>query len=305
MNATLLRISRPREQVPIHLFTWQGTKPVRAVVLMVHGMAEHIERYAPTAQALCEKGFVAAGFNHRGHGREWPEKRLGHFADKEGWDKVIMDMHAVMTHLKNEYPGVPFVLLGHSMGSFAAREFALRYGRELSALVLSGTGYYPRALCAGGVCMASLFPKSKPAPLLDKLVFSANNRPFAPARTPFDWLSRDNRQVDAYIADYRCGFVFTGKAYKDFFGGLYRLADRCRLNDLPKGLPVYFLSGDKDPVGQMGKGVRRVADEMKAAGLTRVTVKLYPGARHELFNEINQQEVWAHLTAWLDAALRP
>lgn len=304
MQTRLLRLPRNDELIPIHLNIWQPEKPVRAIVQIAHGMAEHIGRYHDTAAALCEKGFLVAGHSHRGHGTEWPQNRLGHFAHKDGWDKVLLDMHQVMTYLKNEYPGVPYVLLGHSMGSFAAREFALRYGKDLSALVLSGTGYYPKALCAAGALLASLFPADKPAPLMDKLVFSSNNASFTPARTPFDWLSRDSKQVDLYIADPRCGFVFTGASYKAFFKGLSALADESRLSLMHKGLPVYLLSGARDPVGQMGDGVKKVAQSLQKAGVQPVQVKLYPDARHELFNELNREEVLADLAAWLEDALR-
>lgn len=303
MKHTLLYLPRQDEQVPLHLHIWQPDTPARAVVHIAHGMAEHILRYEYAARSLCDQGFLVCGSNHRGHGYEWPEKRLGHFADRDGWDKVLLDMHAVMTYVKNEHPGLPYVLLGHSMGSFLAREFALRYGKELSALVLSGTGFYPGALCAAGTLMASLFPRRKPAPLLDKLVFSSNNAPFSPARTPFDWLSRDAKQVDKYIADSRCGFVFTGASYKAFFQGLLALSREGRLLLMQKGVPVYLLSGKKDPVGQMGKGVEKVAQQLRRAGVSRADVKLYPDCRHELFNELNRDEVLDDLCAWLHGAL--
>ena len=196
LKETLL-LPRKDDPISIHLTLWRPEGEVRGIVQLSHGMAEHIERYHAAASVLADHGYLVAGYNHRGHGRECPDEKLGFFADHDGWDKVIEDMHAVMARVKALYPGVPYVLLGHSMGSFAAREFAIRYGKELSGLVLSGTGFYPAALCRAGGMLASLFPRKKQAPFLDKMVFSGNNKPFAPARTPCDWLSRDEKQVDA------------------------------------------------------------------------------------------------------------
>lgn len=276
---------------------WQPVGEPRAVVQLVHGMAEHIDRYDRMARALTAQGYVVAGRNHRGHGPE--AETLGYFADKDGWNALVEDAHDLSLALKKQYPGLPFILLGHSMGSFVSREYALRYGRELSALVLSGTGYYPAALCAVAGALAAVSPQKKPAKLVDKLAFSGSNKAFSPARTPFDWLSRDEQEVDAYMADPLCGFVFTGAAFRDFFGGLRALADESRLTALPQDLPVYFLAGDQDPVGQSGSGVKKVAEQFRRAGVRDVTVRLYPGGRHEMFNEINRDEVDQELAAWL------
>ncbi len=277
---------------------WAPATAPKAIVQIVHGMAEHIDRYDRPAKALNEAGFLVCGRNHRGHG---PEARLlGYFADEQGWDAILKDAHDVSEDIKKQYPGVPFFLLGHSMGSFLAREYALRYGRELDGLILSGTGFYPKALCASGRMLAKLAPKKKPANFVNGIAFAGNNKPFAPGRTGFEWLSRDEKEVDKYVADPLCGFCFTGSAFADFFGGLLALTDESRLSSMPKDLPVYFMSGDKDPVGQMGTGVRQVAEQFKKAGMKDITVKLYPDARHELFNELNREEVSADLTLWLN-----
>lgn len=276
---------------------WKPLWRPRAIVQLMHGMAEHIDRYAPLARTLNAAGYLVAGLNYRGHGAR--TERLGYFAPEKGWDCLVEDAHNFSQQLTSEYPGLPLILLGHSMGSFAAREYALRYGDELSALVLSGTGHYGPALCRAGRLLAWCSPRKRPAVLVDKIAFSANNKPFAPARTPFDWLSRDEAAVDAYIADPLCGFVFTGSAFADFFGGLLRLTDEKRLNALPAGLPVYFFSGDQDPVGQMGEGVKKTADSFRRAGVRSATVRLYPGGRHEMLNETNREEVISDLLSWL------
>ena len=277
---------------------WAPATAPKAIIQIVHGMAEHIARYERMAKALNEAGFLVCGRNHRGHGPE--AKLLGYFADEQGWDAILNDAHAVSLDIKKQYPGVPFILLGHSMGSFLAREYALRYGKELDGLILSGTGFYPKALCASGRMLAKLAPKKKPANLVNNIAFAGNNKPFAPGRTGFEWLSRDEKEVDKYVADPLCGFCFTGSAFSDFFGGLLALTDESRLSSMPKDLPVYFMSGDRDPVGQMGEGVRQVAEQFKKAGMRDITVKLYPDARHELFNELNRDEVTADLIQWLE-----
>lgn len=281
---------------------WAPAASPRAAVQILHGMAEHIGRYERMAKALSAQGFLVAGRNHRGHGQG--AERLGCFADRDGWDAILNDAREVSLDIKKRYPGTPFFVLGHSMGSFLAREYAMRYGNEMQGLILSGTGFYGRPLCAAGRLMAKLSPKKKPAGFVNNIAFAGNNKPFAPGRTGFEWLSRDENEVDKYVADPLCGFCFTGSAFADFFGGLLALTDESRLQSMPKDLPVYFMSGDHDPVGQMGAGVKKVAEQFRRAGMKDVTVKLYPGARHELFNEINRDEVTADLAAWLSARIR-
>jgi len=282
---------------------WEPTGEIKGAVLLVHGMAEHIDRYDRPAKALNAAGYLAAGGNLRGHGPK--AERLGYFADQDGWNLLIRDIHDTATELKKRYPGTPLLLLGHSMGSFLARTYAIRYGGELQGLILSGTGFYPKALCAAGKMMARLSPRKKPAERVNQIAFAGNNKPFAPGRTGFEWLSRDEKEVDKYVADPLCGFTFTGGAFADFFGGLEALTREEDLKAMPKDLPVYFLSGAKDPVGQMGEGVGKVAEQFRRAGLTNVTVRLYPDARHELFNELNRDQVLSDLIAWLDQVCRP
>lgn len=288
------------------LCLWEPEGPPRAVVLISHGMAEHIGRYDAFGQALAARGFLVAGYNHLGHGAE--ASLQGYFADSDGWGKLVHDLHTAMGFLAGLAPNAGKVLFGHSMGSFLAREYALRYPRELDALVLSGTGWHPRALCLAGLSISGLLCglglRRKRSNALDRLVFSSNNKAFAAqALTPVDWLSRDPAEVRKYVDDPLCGFVFTAGGFKDLFEGLLALTRTQRQRSLPPGLPVYLMSGGEDPVGGSGKGVQAIADQYRKAGLNQVTVKLYQGARHELLHETNRDEAVSGLLSWLDGVL--
>lgn len=304
------------EKIPFHscagkdlyLTLWQGDGRRNVVVQLVHGMAEHIARYDALAQALCDAGYTVAGHSHLGHGPEAKEKDLGYFAAKKGWDCVIEDIKTAHDLLSERFPGARHVLLGHSMGSFAAREYMIRYGYTLDGCVISGTGAQPAALCTAGQVMAVLCGVlggwKKPARLVDSIAFGGNNKAFAPARTPCDWLSRDEKEVDKYVADPLCGFMFTARAYYDMFGGIKALAKEKRLQQTPSDLPVYMISGDKDPVGANGAGVKAVYEQFKKAGMQDVTLRLYPNGRHEMFNETNRGEVYCDLIAWLSSHVK-
>lgn len=290
----------------IQVYVWPIEAP-RAVVQLVHGMAEHMGRYDRLAQALNAAGYAVVGHDHLGHGPLAKKEELGYFGPKDGWDHLIQDMKQVTDYAKQRFPGIPLALLGHSMGSFATREYLIRYGSALSACVISGTGWHPAALATAAQCMASLsglLSWTKPSNFVNSIGFGSYNKAFKPARTPFDWLSRDEKEVDKYIADPLCGFVFTARGFYDMFGGLKALSRLDRLQQMPKDLPVYFLSGAMDPVGTAGAGVKTVAQQFRDAGMRDVTVQLYDGGRHEMFNELNRDQVTGELIAWLDQKLR-
>lgn len=285
------------EEHPIRLWVPEGAP--RCVVQIVHGMAEHIDRYERLALFLNARGIAVAGINLAGHGAE--SKVLGWFSDQDGWKMVLEDINGVRAKLKERLPDVPYVLMGHSMGSFLVRSYLAAYPVPDLA-VLSGTGTYLKGLCGFGKALAALcsvFGGQKPSKLVSAISFSANNKPFKPARTAYDWLSRDEKEVDKYVSDPYCGFLFTAKAYQDFFGGLKGIASDEHLNTFPKAVPLYVMSGECDPVGQMGKGVHQAAERYRAAGCKDVTVKLYEGARHEILNETNRDEVMGDLAHWL------
>lgn len=282
---------------------WLPEGAPKGIVQFVHGMAEHIDRYDAPARALCQGGYLVVGHTHLGHG---PKAEVqGHFADESGWERLLDDIHLLRQETEQAYPGVPYFLLGHSMGSFLVRCYLTEHGEGLRGAVLSGTGWFGTGPVKAGLALTGLLcalgQGRKPATLVDKLAFGASNKSFAPNRTAFDWLSRDAAQVDRYVADPYCGFLFTAAGYRELFRGLDRLRHLDELKKMPKRLPVYFFGGDQDPVGAMGKGIPKVAEQFRQAGLRDVTVKLYPGGRHEMFNETNAPEVYADLLAWLNA----
>lgn len=272
----------------------------KGVVQLVHGMAEHIRRYEDTAKALNAAGYHVVGHTHLGHGEG--AKIKGYFAEKDGWEAVLADTHAVRQWAQERFPGLKYFLLGHSMGSFVVRCYALRH-TDLDGLIISGTGHFDKPILTAGGLIAGLQGlfggAAKPCKLLHTMNFAANNKTVENPKTECDWLSRDEKQVAAYVADPLCGFMFTAKAYGDMFDGLRMLYPE-KLSGMNKDCPVYMFSGDHDPVGANGAGVRKVHDELKLAGIRDLTLKFYEGGRHEMFSEINRQEVWQDLVSWLD-----
>lgn len=277
---------------------WLPEGEPKAVIQLVHGMAEHIDRYDATARALSDAGFAVVGHTHLGHGTG--AKLKGWFAEKDGWQHLIDDVHALRQRTQQHHPGVPYILLGHSMGSFITRCYMMQYADGLAGAILSGTGFFPKPVALLGLGVAKLVclfgGEKKPSKLINGIAFGGSNKLFKPARTDFDWLTRDEAIVDSYVADPYCGFIFTGGGYRDFFSGLNRLT---KVQNVPADLPVLLFSGEKDPVGS-GNGVNKVADQLRAAGVQQVDVKLYPDGRHEMFNELNRQEVWQDVAEWVN-----
>ena len=271
-------------------------------------MAEHSARYAPVAKALVEAGYVVYAADHRGHGSTaQTDADLGYFADEGGWELVISDMYALHQRTAREHPDLPHVLVAHSMGSMLARDYLTRHGSTFRAVVLSGTSAPTGALAKVGALIARaerfrLGARGR-SKLLETMSTGEYNRAFRPNRTEHDWLSRDNQQVDLYIADPRCGFDFTVQGWIDVLHGVVRIEDPSLIASIPHDLPILLMSGSRDPLGKNGVGIEKVATMFRAAGLRKVDVKLYPEARHEIFNETNRSEVLADLVAWFDKQL--
>ena len=284
----------------LHRHIWQPEGEIRGILQLTHGMAEHIARYDSLGKYLAEKGFLVVGHNHLGHGETASVR--GFFARKNGWDALLADMHTVRGETQREHPKAPYFLLGHSMGSFLTRCYLQTHSKGLKGVVISGTGAFSALEVHLGLILSKslmlLGRGGKPAKIVDTLAFSANNKPFAPAQTPFDWLSRDAALVKAYVDDPLCGFVFTANGYHDLFTGLARLTRP--EPGMDTSVPMLFLSGARDPVGKSGAGMKKVAEKYRSTGVKDITVKLYPEARHEVLNETNRQEVFFDLAAWLE-----
>ena len=291
----------------LHAFRCVPEGEVRAVLQLSHGMVEFIDRYKPLAENLAARGILVTGNDHLGHGGSIRTKEdYGYFGEPDGNRAVLEDLHAVTTLTKQLYPGVPYFLLGHSMGSFYARQYLCEYGQELSGAIIMGTGHQPKALVqfARSTCraLAAVHGWQYRSKLVANLSFMGYNKGLE-GRTTHDWLNRDAAEVDKYLADERCTFTFTLNAYYSMFSGILRLHDPAFLARMPKDLPLLFLAGTADPVGDRGKGVLRAIQSLKAAGVQNIRCKLYPGARHELLVETNRQEVFADIAAWLNDQL--
>lgn len=280
----------------------------KGIVQIVHGISEYIDRYAPVARFLSSHGFIVTGSDHLGHGRTaLSSEEYGFFTEKNGWHTVSADVRRLRVLMGQRYPDLPYFMLGHSMGSFLARTYLIDWPGTLTGCVLSGTGQEPPALVAAGRLLADGVCKTSGprthSKLIEQLAFGAYNKQFTPARTRADWISRDEKVVDAYVADPLCSFMPSAGMFRDMMDGLQYIAKKSNLNKMEPTTPVYFFSGDQDPVGQNGKTVQTVAGFFEQAGCTDVKLRLYPGGRHEMMNELNREEVYADLLNWLESKL--
>ena len=281
----------------------------KAVVQIAHGIAEHIGRYDDFAAFLAENGFVAAGNDHLGHGTSAKGKNdLGFFAETGGWDLAVGDMRKVYERVSAEYPGLPYFLFGHSMGSFLSRTYLIRFPDGLAGAILSGTGQQPGFIVYAGRGMGRREIKKHGAryksPVLNAMAFGSYNQRFEPKRTVSDWLSRDPDEVDKYRSDPLCSFMPTAGLFTDMMDGFSFNQRKENLLKMKKDLPVYFMSGDNDPVGAYGKGVKKAYESFRKAGMTDLSIKLYPEGRHEMLNELNRGEVYQDILNWLNSKLK-
>lgn len=281
----------------------------RAIVQIVHGIAEHIERYDAFMSVLASNGYIAVGNDHLGHGKSYEkEEDKGVFADGNGWKYVVMDMDKLRTEMRRRYPDLPYVFFGHSMGSFLTRTYLIDYPEKYDAAILSGTGQQGLPLVLAGSTMANLLVKLKGArssgKVLNDIAFGAYCDRIENPRTPYDWISRDNGEVDKYIADPNCGFVAKTSLYRDMMEGIKYIINQKNIDKMSKEQPVYFMSGKEDPVGDYGAGVEKAYKAFCKAGLRDVTIRLYPGGRHEMLNETNKEQVYADILNWLNEKVK-
>jgi alpha-beta hydrolase superfamily lysophospholipase len=297
-----------QDGVLIHARQWlPDKKPARGLQLS-HGIMEHIARYDAFARFLAEHGILVVGNDHRGHGKTaaGPDD-LGYFADRDGWMTAVRDMHTVYARTVEANPGLPYFMLGHSMGSFLLRTYLTCYQDALSGAIISGTGQTPYILNRLGLTVAAyekkkITPRGR-SPRLYRLCFGSLNKKFTAADAALGWLSSDREVRMKYADDPYCGFIPTAGMFSDMLGGIMYNARRKNLKKMQKTLPVYFFSGALDPVGSYGKGAARAYRSFLRAGCTDVTLKLYPEGRHEMLNEQNKDDVYMDVLAWIESRL--
>ena len=290
----------------IHTIEWKPEGEVKAVLQLCHGMVEYIRRYDEFAEFMCGRGYYVVGNDHLGHGKSVQSKsEYGFFNEKYGNACVIGDMHTLRQRTMKKYPDVPYFMLGHSMGSLLVRQYIQMYGNGLSGAVLLGVSSdQSKAVldCGKRLCrlMAVFRGWHYRSRLIDGMVLGSYNKKFKQARTRADWITSDQEHLDAYVSDPLCSFVFTVNAYYSMFSGMLSMEKKESIYMIPKTLPILFASGSDDPVGNFGKGVRKIYEQYKAAGLQDVTLRLYAGDRHELLNETDRQQVYQDLFDWLE-----
>lgn len=289
----------------IHAVRYIPKCEIRGILQISHGMVEYIERYEDFANYLCEYGFLVVGNDHRGHGCSVEsDNDYGYFAEKNGNKAVLEDLRKLTEITEKEYPEVPYFLLGHSMGSFYARQYLCEYGNKLNGAVIMGTGCQPKVLVSLGKALTRVIAVFKGwhyrSSFVNNMAFGGYNKKFEPALTPKDWLTKDKKIVAEYIAEKRCSFIFTLNGYYSMFTGIKKLYNKSFLARMPKNLPVFFMSGKDDPVGDFSLGVEKAVKQFKNAGMKNVRLKIYNNDRHEILNETDRQIVYADILKWLN-----
>jgi alpha-beta hydrolase superfamily lysophospholipase len=299
------RVLTAKDGREVSLRQWSPARAPRCVIQIIHGMGEHAGRYARFAGAAAERGFAVCAHNHRGHGEHTDVRN--HFADAGGWQLLNDDVQLVNDDIRQRFARIPVVMLGHSMGSFLAQTFAMHFGARLSGLILSGSTWPSRLQVVPALLIARieswrLGVRGK-SPLLDTLGFGSFNRQFAPTRTDYDWLSRDEAEVDKYVASEICGGPFSCAAWKDLLGGLFDISTDAAIGRVPGHLPILITGGAVDPVGGE-KRMSKLAMHYAQTGHARLTVKIYADGRHEMLNEINRDEVMNDWFDWTETTIR-
>jgi len=299
---------KSEEGTEIYVYNWtpDDNIKVKGVVQIAHGMAETAERYERFAKCLSEEGYIVYIHDHRGHGKTAKTvENVGCLADKDGFKWLVEDVHQLSEIIKKENPSLPLFLFGHSMGSFVTQRYIMLYGQELKGVILSGSNGKQGIILDIGILLARNEVRKNgrkaKSEKLNKLSFGSYNNAFKPNRTEFDWLTRDNDEVDKYINDPFCGTIFTCGFFHDFLLGLKEIQSNENISKVPKDLPILIFSGDRDPVGKNGKGVIKLYNTYKKLNIKEVNYKLYREGRHEMLNEINKDEVMRDIIQWLNS----
>ena len=291
----------------LHGVRWIPDESPRCILQIVHGMAEHVERYEDFAEYLCKKGILVTAEDHLGHGKSVVDGKTGYFCKQDPATVVVRDVHRLKKMTQELYPGVPYFILGHSMGSFILRNYLCKYGKGIDGAIVMGTGMQPKIMVLGLKILAGLacvFGKAaKPCPFVNNVAFGTYLKRIPDKRTDYDWLTKADSVVDKYIEDPLCGYIFPGNGFKTLGELIWRLHKDAYISKMPVTLRVLITSGAEDPVGDYGVGPKKVYDEFIAQGMQRVDFKLYEGDRHEILNETDHETVYEDLYNWITKEL--
>ena len=306
MQESFYFTSSTKEKIHARIWKNDNIKEYRGIVQLVHGMQEYIGRYDEFAQVLANNSYIVVGHDHLGHGdTAMKDEDFGYFAKKDGWNSLAKDVHILQNKIAKEYPNLQYFIFGHSMGSLVVRTYLTEYQDKLAGVILSGTSGQKSGLLVGQILTKFIMffrGDRYRSSLLEYLITGSFNKKFKPNRTKADWTTRDEEVVNKYQKDPKCGFNFTTNGYLNLLKGSYYLSKQKNINKT-LNVPILLISGDKDPVGGMGKGVIRVMNMLEKAGLNKVTIRLFKDARHELLNETNKGEVYYVIFNWLNAML--
>lgn len=303
MKARTFTFKSSDQSTDIHAVRWEPDDgEIKGILQISHGMVEYIERYADFAEYMTKQGFLVVGNDHLGHGESVssPED-WGYFAPKCGSDFVVEDIHKLRTIIREEYPQTPYFILGHSMGSFLLRKYLSKYGRGLYGAIIMGTGTQPdyvlrfgKALCKFISVFHGWKYRSK---FIDNLIFSGNSKQFKGQEG--SWLTKDAEIANQYNHDEKCSFSFTINGFYNLFDTIYFINRTKNIEAIPKDLPLFLVSGAEDPVGNCGKGVKEAYNTYQKAGIKDISWKLYPTDRHEILNELDREDVYKDIFAWI------
>jgi len=290
-------------EIPLQI--WRPSGATAHVIQIVHGLGEYADRYGRFAAAATARGCIVCCHDHRGHGSN--SDNLGWFGNEDGWELVTADVQVVNLHLQDRFPELPLVLLGHSMGSYIAQYFVMQYGENVSGLILSGSSWPSRLQLLAFSALTRFeiwrLGAHRISALLNKLGFGDFNKGFEPARTESDWLSRDEVEVDRYVADPLCGGPYTSGLWRDLTAGLLKISSDKAVSKIAAGLPILITGGELDPVGGE-KAMGQLAMHYAQTGHQRLRVKVYPGGRHEMLNDTIRDEVTSDWLDWIVATSR-
>ena len=295
--------SNKKDTIHAKVYIPNNLDKVKGIIQISHGMCEYIDKYKDYMEFMVKKGYIICGNDHLGHGVYVAKDERGFFADENGFKYLVEDVYNLTKIMQKEFKNIPYFLLGHSMGSFIARCYMYKYKDKINGYIIMGTSG-PNKLVDTGIKLADIIINKKGkmyrSKFLTNAVIGKFNESFRPNVSKYDWLSSDETMLPKYIKDKTGDFVFTASGYKD----LFYLQKNCNLikniEKVPINLPVIFLSGSMDPVGDLGKGVLEVYYNFIKTGHTNTSVKLYPNLRHELLNEVGKEKIYQDIINWIE-----